>query len=398
MTAKSTDEAQAPRDFNVLYVVGIIVSTTFGTMSYGFLTPLIVVNLSNHGFANLPIGAVLGAWYAPIFVLSRSYASILGSVGGRAGSIWGLLFASLSISLFGIAVNPYYWIVLELTGGAAFGAAWVFTESLINYLTPADRKGLVLTIYGISPPLGAMLGSLLPRVFGIAGQLPFLIAAALMALGLLTLVACYLKNPPRPIEGRVESPAGAGRGGFFNLAAGSPYLLILAFLSGVFEEAPWGMLSAYALQQGVAAQSAILFTSVFLAGQVALTIPIGMLADRFSHSNVLKYVAICIFALTLLVHFCIAGPFRWPLIFIWAPFVSVVYPLSLALMGDRYSAEQLISINALFVMFYSLGSLIGPVIIGLAMDLVGAFGFPLVIAGLALVALVSIRVSARNSD
>ena len=56
------------------------------------------------------------------------------------------------------------------------------------------------------------------------------------------------------------------------------------------------------------------------------------------------------------------------------------YPIGLALLGSRFGGVNLASTNAAFIMFYSLGMLSGPPLLGAAMDLLPPHGMALAMA------------------
>jgi MFS family permease len=65
--------------------------------------------------------------------------------------------------------------------------------------------------------------------------------------------------------------------------------------------------------------------------------------------------------------------------------VAALYTVGLAHLGSRLTGRDLASANAAFVFCYGLGMLLGPQVIGIAMDLFGAPGFGYALVGFFLV-------------
>ena len=55
-------------------------------------------------------------------------------------------------------------------------------------------------------------------------------------------------------------------------------------------------------------------------------------------------------------------------LFVWGGIIGGLYMIGLAELGARYEGAELASANAAFVMFYATGMLIGPPLLGRALD------------------------------
>ncbi|MDZ7749879.1 MAG: hypothetical protein U5K43_14635 [Halofilum sp. (in: g-proteobacteria)] len=65
----------------------------------------------------------------------------------------------------------------------------------------------------------------------------------------------------------------------------------------------------------------------------------------------------------------------WPVLFVWGGAMVAFYTLALALMGARFRGETLAKATSALVITYCLGSIVGPLAIGGAMDWLGPPGF-----------------------
>ncbi|MGD1868996.1 MAG: hypothetical protein ACFB0F_05675 [Neomegalonema sp.] len=73
------------------------------------------------------------------------------------------------------------------------------------------------------------------------------------------------------------------------------------------------------------------------------------------------------------------------LFFLWGGMAAGLYTVGLAAMGGRYSGAELASANAALVMGYAVGALIGPTMVGGAMDVIGPHGLAAVLGGSSLI-------------
>ncbi len=126
--------------------------------------------------------------------------------------------------------------------------------------------------------------------------------------------------------------------------------------------------------------------TVFGIGSSVFQIPSGVLADRMDRRR-LFLASVAATALGCLVLPLTIGwtPGLWLLMLLWGGLIGSFYALTLALLGQRFAARDLVVANAAFIVAYDLGSAAGPVLGGAALDLWGPHGLPLAV-GLSLVA------------
>jgi MFS family permease len=113
----------------------------------------------------------------------------------------------------------------------------------------------------------------------------------------------------------------------------------------------------------------LLLVAVFMAGNVVLQVPIGLLADRYGRRRLLGVCALTSALGPLLLLRSLDAPWLlWPLLFVWGGTLYAFYSQGVALLGEKFAVENLSSANTLFVMVYCLGGVLGPSVGGLLMD------------------------------
>ena len=117
-----------------------------------------------------------------------------------------------------------------------------------------------------------------------------------------------------------------------------------------------------------------MWLSLFVIGNLVLQWPIGWLADHADRRIVL---AGCTLASTLLVVALPLVPAQSPgviaVVMLWGGISFAIYPVGLALLGQRFRGGDMARANTAFSLIYILGGLVGRPLTGAAMD---AFGDP----------------------
>ncbi len=72
----------------------------------------------------------------------------------------------------------------------------------------------------------------------------------------------------------------------------------------------------------------------------------------------------------------LSTPALFCLLFLWGGSAAAIYPVALSMAGDRFQGSEMMAVNAAMIIAYGLGSLIGPTLGGLAIDLGGPAGLP----------------------
>jgi MFS family permease len=262
-----------------------------------------------------------------------------------------------------LSEGPVAWFVLTLLHGAVSGVPWVVSEIWMNVVVEESRRGRVMGIYATMVALGMALGPFVLQLVGVYGPAPFLTSAALALLVALPLLPYWKKAPV--IEHAADS-------GYMVVVVAVPLAMLAAFVCGLGEQVAFSFLPVYAVGAGVSAQTGALWLSAFVIGNVILQWPIGWMADHFDRRAVL---AGCTLASAILVALLPAVSAQSPIIagviMLWGGLSFAIYPVGLALLGQRFGGGDIARANTAFSMLYILGGLIGRPLAGAAMDAVG---------------------------
>jgi MFS family permease len=201
------------------------------------------------------------------------------------------------------------------------------------------------------------------QLVGVYGPVPFLTGAALSLLVALPLLPSWHTAP------RIRVDAASGFGTVVLLA---PLAMFAAFACGLGEQVAFSFLPVYAVGAGVSAETGALWLSAFVLGNVVLQWPIGWLAD---HADRRAVLAGCTLASALLVLGLALIPAQWAgtigIVALWGGLSFAIYPVGLALLGQRFRGGDIARANTAFSMIYIVGGLVGRPITGAAMDVIG---------------------------
>jgi MFS family permease len=211
--------------------------------------------------------------------------------------------------------------------------------------------------------LGMALGPVVLQVVGVYGPTPFLTGAALSLLVAVPLLP-HWRTAPRI---RVD-----GSSGFSAVIVLAPLALFAAFACGLGEQVAFSFLPVYAVGAGVAPDTGALWLSAFVMGNVVLQWPIGWAAD---HADRRLVLAGCTAASALLVIGLSLIPAQWAgtviVVALWGGVSFSIYPVGLALLGQRFRGGDIARANTAFSLIYVAGGLVGRPLTGAAMDMFG---------------------------
>jgi len=270
--------------------------------------------------------------------------------------------------------------------GLAIGPLFVISEFWIIGLAPPRRRGRILGIYTAVISAGFAAGPLSLMLVGTESWPPFLVGVGAFLICALWL-ALILPNLP-PLGGTEESMSVRG---FVRFA---PTLLFAVLITAAFETAVWSLLPVYGLSYGVGETGLSALLAALIAGNIALQVPLGLAAERWTARTVSIACALATPLGCLLLPFLIDTPLVWPLFVLWGALSFGVYTLALVELGERFSGSILMAGNAAFALAWGIGGIAGPPMTGAAMDIIGVQGLPIAL-GLMYVALALARLVRR---
>ena len=360
------------RQIPVASLAAVIGGMTVIAMIAGFNAPLFSTRLDAMGYSDQLIGINAAANSVGPFLMAPLATLILARWGlARAMIAAGILEAILYLAC---TVVPGFngWTVIRLIMGAVGMASWIAGEVWITGAAPDAVRGRVLAIYNSCFGLGVAAGPAILVWAGHTGNLPFVLAALLLVAATVPIIVARRLAPPMPGDHRRPSIRV-----LLPPMKHTPVPMMLNLSYALAFMALWTFLPVYAVDTHYDVEHAYHQLSFCAAGAVAMQFPIGWLVDRGDRRlvGVVLLVASMIgFAgLEVVVHLPWVD---YAFFFLLGGVTSGLYVVALTIIGTHYRGTALASAVTVFTLMWSLGSLVGPPVVGIINSLVGPSGLP----------------------
>jgi MFS family permease len=341
---------------------------------YGVGAPLASLWLRDAGYSGTIIGLNTGVYYlgtalaaGPIPWMMRRWR--------RGSVIAGMIASALTVAAFPWGGSLAGWFVLRLLNGMAGALSLIPMETLINRNAPPERRARDFGYYAFSVALGVAIGTLVGMpLYAEAPRTAFVLAGCVNLLAA-ALLLVWLSWPVLQDE-KEESKAPLAFARHF-LSFGS------AWSQGFLEGAMVALLPVYLLAIGLSEAGVGGLMSGMMIGVILCQVPVAWLADRLGRTIVLLgCYGVTAGALGLLFHGTNL-PGLAICLFLAGGCSSALYPLGLSLLGQQLQQSALARAGARYLAINCSGSLMGPVLAGMALDQFG--NQAIFIAGLAAV-------------
>ncbi len=359
--------ASALRTEAALGITAAIATVSIVGVGLSLTVALLSVRLEEAGFSAHAIGLNPAAGGLATLAWAPFVPFFAQRIGTRRVLLLALFVGALSLVAFALSDDYWAWLFIRVIFGATLTTLFVISEYWINAIAPPGRRGLVMGLYTTTLAFGFAVGPLILLFTGIDGAKPFVIGIVLFVIGMLPVA--FNRAAPQ-IEPRTQVRV-------FRFLTLMPVATLAALLHGAVETASMSLLPVYAVRVHLGVEAGAELLGLFLLGNMLFQIPIGLLSDRFNRPKLLFAVALggVLGALALPLAASVSFILFCAVLVLWGGLVGSFYAIGLALLGSRYDGAELAGANAAFVMFYSLGMLAGPPVVGFGLDLVTPNGF-----------------------
>lgn len=355
-------------------LIAVILSMVVVNLVYGLTLPLLSLVLDAQGISKTVIGLSIVAQASAGVVIAPFAPRLLTRVGaGRAMQLATAVAAVMLLAL-GAVQDVYAWFPMRFLLGAAATILWSASEAVINELAHDNWRGRIIGIYGSAGAAGFALGPLVLLATGTEGMLPFVVTAGFISLASLPLF--WLKKEANT-EGD-ESSTSLTR--IFRIV---PHIMLLNLTYAAAIEAFIAFFPLFGIHIGLGEARSLSLLTTFALGGVLLQLPLGWLADHMRRERLL---IICIVltmvgfaALPEFIHRSVAGPvFAFSL----GGVEGMIYALGVILLGQRFRGSELAAASVLYTGMWGAGTMVGPFVVGVGMDVFGNLWMPYLIAGI----------------
>ncbi|MEM1419677.1 MAG: MFS transporter [Pseudomonadota bacterium] len=368
----------ATTTISVKSLAAVIACVTVFAASSTLTFPLISLLLEQAGESGIRIGINTAMAAFGMLLFAQISPAIMRRV-GVAPFLMACLFVTGATLLLMKAMPDYLtWLGLRFVLGAAGAGMFLATEFWIAAKSPPDKRGRIAALYAMTLSLGYALGPSILATVGSAGWAPFLIAVGLCAVATIPLAIAWREAPAASGGGASRPP--------LKFFLTDPAVVWGIVLFGVIEFGAMALTPVWGVRLGMLESSAVALTIVLALGNLLFQPCVGWAADRYPvRPLLLTCAAASVLVAVLMPALSQSYVALSALFFLWGGMAAGLYTVGLAAMGGRYSGAELASANAALVMGYAVGALIGPTMVGGAMDVIGPHGLAAVLGGSSLI-------------
>ncbi|ETI67430.1 MFS transporter [Neobacillus vireti] len=356
--------------FRFWILVSIVAISGF---SQGMLLPLIAVIFEKGGVSPSLNGLNAIALYIGILLVSPFMEMPLRKYGYKPIIIFGGALVFVSLALFPLWKTFWFWFALRLLIGIGDHSLHFATQTWITSFSSAKKRGRNISLYGLFFGIGFATGPLMTPLVNVNEALPFIISSIVCLAGWLFVFSLKNELPEQVVK--INSFLATIKQ--FRRALKYGWVAFLPpFSYGFLESSLNGSFPIYALRMNIDVSSVSLVLSAFAIGSIITQLPLGILSDQYGRRNILMTVLFLGFfsftAASFLEHSFIG---LFIAFLISGMVVGSTFSLGISYMTDLVPKDLLPTGNLLCGIFFSLGSLSGPIIGGLFIKFLQSVSF-----------------------
>lgn len=356
----------------------LVLIVTISGFSQGMLLPLISVIFETDGVSSTLNGLNATGLYIGTLLISPFIEQPLRKFGYKPIIIAGGAVVFLALLMFPLWQNVMFWFILRLLIGVGDHCLHYSTQTWITSSAKQGNIGKSMAIYGLAFGVGFAVGPLMVPMVKVSQSLPFIVSSALCLFA--WLFVFFVRNEkPEVLKGDGKETNSLVR---YKLSFKYAWVAFLPpFVYGILETSLNALFPVYALRKEIDVSMVSIILASFSIGAILTQIPIGMLGDKIGRRKV-----ILIGMLVGAILFAIGSQLEHSEIFVLGTFLvsgmflGSLFSLGITYMADLTPKELLPTGNLLCGIFFSLGSLFGPFIGGLYLQLVETVSFLLFIS------------------
>jgi MFS family permease len=338
----------------------LISLASFGwAISFGLLASLAPLTLEDADLSATTIGLNTSLYYLGVALASPWVPWLLGRA--RLTVLVGMFLDGLTTLAFPLVHDVLSWHLLRLISGVGTAMSLIPMETLVNAQAASQERASRFGFYAFCVALGLTLGSacgvpLMPY----SAHLPYFIGGAITLLAMVLVVW----GVPAQMASANDDSTGWHPWHRERLAFGA------GAVQGFLEGGTFAFLTLYLLGRDFTESFAGLLIGTLFSGVLVAQLPMCWLADRW---GVARCVVACLLMLLIgsVLTPWVAGGLLFLTLFLLGACCGALYPLGLALLGERVPSSLLARANAYYLTANCLGSLAGPLVIGLAIEFFG---------------------------
>ena len=351
---------------NYKKIILIVSMISMAGVTFGITMPLSTLTLKSWGISSTMIG-LNSAMPALSAVLTTPFMPKFINYWGQKNVIrFCLVLVATCCICLPLFPDLFSWFILRFLLGAGGTGIWLLSEVWINGFAEDHNRGKIIGAYSALLSLGFIVGVLMFSVIGVESNTAFYLAAGFV---LIAAIPVWTMSD-LPTNEMAEDIS------MWNHMVLSPGLMGSSWMMGFLYAATAYLLPIFALQFDLNYAQSSRTIAWLGSGELAMPLFVGWFADKVDKRKLMIFIALVTIATLSIMPFVFAAPFmRLAILFVLGGAIMSFYSLGLTMLGQKFKGSLLASANASFIFFLCLGEIIGPPVIGTAMDLFGTYAF-----------------------
>ena len=351
---------------NYKKIILIVAMISMAGVTFGITMPLSTLTLKSWGISSTMIG-LNSAMPALSAVLTTPFMPKFINYWGQKNVIrFCLVLVATCCICLPLFPDLFSWFILRFLLGAGGTGIWLLSEVWINGFAEDHNRGKIIGAYSALLSLGFIVGVLMFSVIGVESNTAFYLAAGFV---LIAAIPIWTMSD-LPINEMADDIS------MWNHMVSSPGLMGSSWMMGFLYAATAYLLPIFALQFDLNYAQSSRTIAWLGSGELAMPLFVGWFADKVDKRKLMIFIALVTIATLSIMPFVFAAPLmRLGILFVLGGAIMSFYSLGLTMLGQKFKGSLLASANASFIFFLCLGEIIGPPVIGTAMDLFGTFAF-----------------------
>lgn len=356
-----------------LSLLAVFVSVAIAQLACGLQTDLVGLTADAARFSAHSIGMMMAVYYVGFSCAAFSGHLTIGRLRHVAAIALALILSAVAISLHPLWVDPWGWTVLRFVSGFAIALIDIAFESWIHDKADNAVRGRLFSVYMVVQ-IGALTAAQYVFSLGTIGSATlFFVCAAIFVAAILPVwrarTIAPANVPPEPV--RLD-----------RLFAISPLGASSVVLAGVTWSMVFTIGPVYAGRVGLDVGGIGFFMALGMGAGALLQYPVGALSDRMGRRPVLGLLFTAALlaaayglwasdkgALANYIAAALTGGFAFP-----------IYAIAAARVNDAVAPDARVAVAAGLLLLFGLGSILGPLLCGWAMQILGPAGYYAVLA------------------
>ncbi|PKL83119.1 MAG: hypothetical protein CVV24_06685 [Ignavibacteriae bacterium HGW-Ignavibacteriae-3] len=337
-----------------------------GGIGFGLVTPVTVLLMELNHAPSFITGSTAMAGYLSIFVFSRYTGRLIDRFGVKI-----ILTAGLFLWMISALAHIFWYIypllyVVKIIMGLGGTFIFVSTEVIINYYSNETNRGKNIGLYVVILSIGVALGSLLIWTVKLGSWVPFVIGSSIVLL--VFIIQSVLMDGIQIGEKKERKEK-------MPISAMPLFSLLSASIYGLFESSVIVVLPLYGLRNNFSSDQVSYFLASFVIGGIVILYLVGHLADKLSKYRLLLSISTLLGVLFLIPILVMNFNFLMIIFFFIGGLVPAFYTVGLNFTVERVEKRFMTQANSYFVMMYGAGTVLGPILGALLVDLNRQYGY-----------------------